>query len=544
MANESIPDLDAYFAEHARPRPRYTGQLEPQFQLALARRYGSLAEGDCEFLQTLQLPDGNIVPGGWDLRGHEDAYLGNFPLWDKRILQYGLAAGWIAAHVAARARDLVVLDLPPGESPPLMPLGGAMPDAARQSIGEAAEHMRGGFWFAKQQLGFDAAVVYADLADPPADIGRFDAVILPFILSQNPNPYRVLQGAAALADEAIVVTEVLSPLDAGNSESDPTAIAVFAPSPPPDGFNRWWQLTPSAICRMALTLGFTEPAVTVHSPPRMQPAPQLFTVVARRPRLTPSRKGGPANAGSASDAKPMALRADEPATADGLPLPPPQARFLVAGSDQLEVFLELGRRGFTALQAALRRAGVNSHELGRVLDFGCGVGRVLRYWHQVPDVELYGSDIDANAIDWARENLRIARFSTNTLEPRLDFPDGHFGLVYALSVFTHLPEELQLPWFRELLRVLRPGGLLYFTTHGVAYRNKLNAAQRATFDNGQLLVGGIEKPGSNHCSAFHPEAYVRSGLIGRTASVLVEHVPKGAEGNPEQDSWLVRKTSA
>lgn len=544
MASDSIPDLDAYFAEQGRPKPRYTGQLEPQFQLALARRYWSVAQADCEFLQTLQFADGNVVPGAWDLRGHEDAYLGNFPLWGKRILQYGPGAGWIAAHVAARARDLVVLDFPPGQNPPHVHLVGLMPEAAIQIMAEAMERVRRGFWFAKQELGFDASVVYADFADPPTDIGRVDAAILPFILCQNPNPYGVLQGAAAIADEAVVITELMGSVPVGSGESDPAAIAVFAPTPPPAGFHHWWQLTPVAVCRMAVTLGFIEPTVTLHSPPSMHPAPLLFTVVARRARRAPLRNGGAAETEPATEAPPVASSANEPAAADGLPLPPPQARLLVAGSEQLSVFLGLGRRGFNALQEALRRTGTDSDELGRVLDFGCGVGRVLRYWHQVPGVEIHGCDIDANAIDWVRNHLRFAQFSTNTPEPPLDYPDGHFGLVYALSVFTQLPEELQLSWFRELLRVLRPDGLLYFTTQGDAYRDRLSMEERAMFDRGGFLIGGQEKPGSNFLSAFHPGTYIRSNLIGRTDSVLVEHRPKGAEGNPEQDSWLVRKASA
>jgi SAM-dependent methyltransferase len=46
----------------------------------------------------------------------------------------------------------------------------------------------------------------------------------------------------------------------------------------------------------------------------------------------------------------------------------------------------------------------------------------------------------------------------------LPFPDGHFGLVYAGSIFTHLG-ELHVAWLAELVRVLAPGGFLYITLH-------------------------------------------------------------------------------
>ncbi len=73
---------------------------------------------------------------------------------------------------------------------------------------------------------------------------------------------------------------------------------------------------------------------------------------------------------------------------DTLPLPKGHGRFLVAGTEDVEVFVTLGRAGFKALIVTLLRAGVNLSSLGRIPDFGCGVGRVLRYWHSVPDIAI------------------------------------------------------------------------------------------------------------------------------------------------------------
>jgi SAM-dependent methyltransferase len=535
MTTETISDLDAYFAREARRGTRYAGQLDPNFQAALADRNASVARSDCGFLQALQLPDGSVVPGAWDLRDHEDAWLGSIPLWDKRVLLYGAGWSWIAAHIAARARALVVLDLPPGEAPPPLPLVGDLPQEALQANLEATDRVRSGFWFAKKALGFDASVVHGDYADPPLDLGLFDATVLPFVLSQCPNPYGVLKAAASTADEAIVITELLAPAPEGLSGTEPAAVAVFAPLPLPEGVHFWWNLTPYTVCRMAITLGFSDVSVTAHNPPKMNPSPQLYTVVARRP-AAPRAEGAAVNGASASSTQSPAGRPVE-----DLPLPPPEARFRVAGTDDLSVFLTLGERGYKALSESLRRAGSPLESLGRVLDFGCGVGRVLRYWRAAPGMELYGSDIDPDAIAWASANFPIAQFQTNTLEPRLDYPDGRFDLVYALSVFTHLTEDLQMPWLNELLRIIRPGGLLYFTTHGATYRHMLNAAQVEQFDKSQLVVVGAERPGSNYCGAFHPEDFVREVMIGGTGSELVEYVPKGALGNPDQDSWLIRK---
>ena len=52
----------------------------------------------------------------------------------------------------------------------------------------------------------------------------------------------------------------------------------------------------------------------------------------------------------------------------------------------------------------------------------------------------------------------------NPLHPPLVYPGEAFDLVYAFSVFTHLPESIQFSWMRELSRVLKAGGYLAIST--------------------------------------------------------------------------------
>ncbi len=76
----------------------------------------------------------------------------------------------------------------------------------------------------------------------------------------------------------------------------------------------------------------------------------------------------------------------------------------------------------------------------RLLDFGCGAGRTLRHFLDDADsAEIWGCDIDQESIDWLEHNLcpplHVVR---NEAAPGLPFEDGHFDVVWALSVFTHL----------------------------------------------------------------------------------------------------------
>jgi SAM-dependent methyltransferase len=104
----------------------------------------------------------------------------------------------------------------------------------------------------------------------------------------------------------------------------------------------------------------------------------------------------------------------------------------------------------------------------RVLDFGCGAGKLLRHLLDVPATggELHGCDIDAPSIAWLQEHLSPPLHVFCVEEtPGLPRPDATFDLVLAMSVFTHLTDHWA-GWLLELHRVLRPGALLVATFLG------------------------------------------------------------------------------
>lgn len=97
----------------------------------------------------------------------------------------------------------------------------------------------------------------------------------------------------------------------------------------------------------------------------------------------------------------------------------------------------------------------------RVLDFGCGVGKVLRHFAPETEVaEFTGCDIHAPSVEWLQRNLSPPfHFFRCAEEPPLPQPDGHFDLIYAISVYTHLTDHWA-EWLLEHHRVLAPDGLL------------------------------------------------------------------------------------
>ncbi len=223
---------------------------------------------------------------------------------------------------------------------------------------------------------------------------------------------------------------------------------------------------------------------------------------------------------------------------DGLPIPPAHLIFLVAATRNVEWFLRSGSAAADSIRAVMAEAGTPLEELDRILDFGCGCGRVLRHWEGLDGPAVEGCDYNPKLVRWITANLSFAEATTNRLQPPLPYDADRFDLVYALSVFTHLDESLHHTWMSELRRVVRPGGFLIITTHGDRHAADLSPEERERYDRGSLVVRNNPFVGTNMCAAYHPERYVREVLAG-DMDVLAFR-PEGAAGNPHQDLWLLR----
>jgi SAM-dependent methyltransferase len=199
--------------------------------------------------------------------------------------------------------------------------------------------------------------------------------------------------------------------------------------------------------------------------------------------------------------------ADPQVGGDGLPLPPPALRVRVVAEADPQVFLESGRAEAAQLSAAVASSGTPIEESGRLLDFGCGCGRVIRHLNGLPSMEVHGTDHDAELIEWVAAHLPFVHANRNGIAPPLPYPDAHFGLVYAISVFTHMTDELSRDWMAEMRRVLRPGGLLLFTVMA-GNREALLKSEREAFNRGELVVQFEEGLGTNLCVSYHPQAYI------------------------------------
>lgn len=229
---------------------------------------------------------------------------------------------------------------------------------------------------------------------------------------------------------------------------------------------------------------------------------------------------------------------------DDLPIPPVRLIWLVIGSTEVAAFFESADAHVNKLIIPLlERNGLSMHQFDSVLDFGCGCGRIMRYWHDLSGVQLWGMDYNPILIDWCRQHLDFARFEVNNLEPPLPCRANKFDFVYARSIFTHLNEDLQFDWLRELYRVLKPDGTFLFTVSGDYYRSNLAGEELKRYQAGSLVIRDENLAGENACAAFHPPSYVRTQWTNHGFDII-DCVPGGEIHYSVQDTYLARKQTS
>jgi SAM-dependent methyltransferase len=170
-----------------------------------------------------------------------------------------------------------------------------------------------------------------------------------------------------------------------------------------------------------------------------------------------------------------------------------------------EEFFQSGHNHVRYLLGMCRKQAGANYAPRRVLDFGCGVGRVTIPFAEQPGVELaVGIDVSPAMLEEARRNQALRGLQNVEFvlsDPTLSLVEGQYDLVHSFIVFQHIDVARGRELFAALLDKLAPGGV------GALH----------------VLYG----------KAYHPERFGQPPLISHLPGLVDPMVPSGLRG------WLL-----
>ncbi len=206
--------------------------------------------------------------------------------------------------------------------------------------------------------------------------------------------------------------------------------------------------------------------------------------------------------------------------------------------------------------AELEKVGRPVQPDWRVLDFGSSSGRVIHPFSLAfPDTRCFGCDPLRDAAEWATENLPGVDFHQSPLEPPLRFESESFDFVFAVSIWSHFGKEAGRAWREEMRRILKPGGLFAWTTHGPGALLHYCDSGAVRMEDGERFFRDLHRNGFAFYNPFgesgdwgivseqwgqaflHPSYVLRETLTGWKT---LAYRSRMIENN--QDFWLFEKT--
>lgn len=173
------------------------------------------------------------------------------------------------------------------------------------------------------------------------------------------------------------------------------------------------------------------------------------------------------------------------------------------------------------------------------LDFACGYGRLLRFLvHSLPAEHIHAAEIQRDAVDWVRDRYAIDAQASSS-DPEDFDPGRRFDMIWAASLFSHLPDDLFGRWLARLGTLLDDGGALCFSVHDEATL----PSDMSVPEEGLLYIAGSENADldpSIYGTTFVKSAYVERAIRQHLgADTAVRRLPRLLAH--EQDIYVVTR---
>lgn len=218
-------------------------------------------------------------------------------------------------------------------------------------------------------------------------------------------------------------------------------------------------------------------------------------------------------------------------------LPPAHLAFDAHGHVRWSIYKSSGESTAKRLADEIQKLNIVL-PMVNLLEWGCGPGRVIRYLPALlPNAKIYGTDYNPESIEWCQHNIPNITFARNSLNPPLPFEENTFDCIYAISVITHLSEEVCHQWIAELARVLKSGGYLFLWSNGDYISRFLLPEEKKSYELGEFTERAQYEEGKKMFLSFHPPTWIRNQLL--VDFDIINHWSGGFSGTT-QDVWLVK----
>jgi SAM-dependent methyltransferase len=137
--------------------------------------------------------------------------------------------------------------------------------------------------------------------------------------------------------------------------------------------------------------------------------------------------------------------------------------------ESIAVYNRVGQSACSKIEEVLRLTDRSFEDIEELLDFGSGYGRVTRALVQkVASQKISVFDVDLGAVLFCATefNVRPLKFKKKSVWDFETVPFSTYDVIWAGSVFTHLSENYSEETLSTINRLLKPKGVVVFTTHG------------------------------------------------------------------------------
>lgn len=236
----------------------------------------AISRSNCYFYHWFDLPSGETIEGSWDLRKSWRDYLGHFDFKGKTVFEAGPASGFLSLKMESMGADVTVFDLPPGQSPEILPYHGIDIETVTKDTARSIDRVRNSWNYTRDIFGSKNTAMYGNIYE--LDRGnKFDVSLLGAILLHLSDPFKAIRSVAEITSETLIVTDLYS------------EHTIFSPHPETKNPMCWWMLSPDHVAKMLDAVGFKPEKPTFHQQThyptldaKRSVSHKFFTIVAHR----------------------------------------------------------------------------------------------------------------------------------------------------------------------------------------------------------------------------------------------------------------------